>query len=84
MLDTFREEMNRQDLLNLQQWLKKVRQYAENLQDDIEAKNWILDAIQLKGTISVVDGKKVANFEGLLGSFSVSCNGDHDGNYRQA
>jgi site-specific DNA recombinase len=76
------EEMNHQDLLDLKKWLKEVRGYAERLQNDIDAKIWILDAIQLKGTISVVDGKKVAKFRGLLGNFSVSCTGEHDGGNR--
>ncbi len=69
---------------NLQQWLREVRKYATNLQDDVDAKIWILDAIQLKGTISVVDGQKIARFDCLLGKFHVSCTGDHHGDYGEA
>ncbi len=78
------EELNYQDMQELQQWLREVRQYARNLQDDIDAKIWILDAIQLKGAISVVDGKKVAHFDGLLGEFCVSCTGQHHEDGHQA
>lgn len=74
------EEMNSRDLKDLQQWLRKVRGYAEKLENDIDARIWILDAIELKGTISVVDGNKMAHFDSLLGKISVSCEGEHDGN----
>ncbi len=92
-LDT--EDRSHKDFQELTAWIKRVRKYADFIEDDKDAKNWILDAIELKGELGIDNGEKFGQFTCALGKFCVpctcepekscgSCTVDHDGDDRHS